>query len=69
MNTTSQTVLYLVIALILLVMGVAIPFLILLQMLESTFFLNFLAFGSSMAGLFLGIFTVMLYTRERRSKN
>ena len=69
MNTTSQTVLYLVIALILLVLGVAIPFLILLQMLESTFFLNFLAFGASMAGLFLGIFTVMLYTRERRSKN
>lgn len=42
----------------LLVIGVVLPFLMVLKMLESTLFLNFLAIASSVAGLvagFLGI--------------
>lgn len=42
----------------LLVIGVVLPFLMVLKMLESTLFLNFLALASSVAGLaagFLGI--------------
>jgi hypothetical protein len=67
--STSHTALYLLVALILLALGVVIPFLILMQELESTYLLNFLAFASSVAGLFLGIFTVMLHTREHRRKD
>ena len=39
---------------ILLLMGWAIPFLIILYIIPSTLFLNFLAWGLSVSGLFLG---------------
>ncbi len=39
---------------ILLLMGWAIPFLIILYMIPSTLFLNFLGWGLSVSGLFLG---------------
>ena len=40
--------------LILLIMGWAIPFLIIMYVIPSTLFLNFLSWGLSVAGLFLG---------------
>lgn len=39
----------------LMLFGCIMPFLMALQMVESTFFLNFLSFGSSVLGLFLGL--------------
>ncbi|MBP6469312.1 MAG: hypothetical protein KBE23_03705 [Chloroflexi bacterium] len=35
--------------------GAVLPFLIVMGVLESTFFLNFLAFATSVIGVFLGI--------------
>jgi hypothetical protein len=48
------------------VMGVSLPFLMLIHSLPSTFFLNFLSFLSSMTGLILGIIGAALYVRLRR---
>lgn len=40
---------------VLVMFGAIMPFLMVLKMVESTFFLNFLAYGSSIVGLILGI--------------
>jgi hypothetical protein len=44
-----------VIGLLLMVTGVVLPFLMVMHILESTFFLNFFSYGASVSGLFLGI--------------
>lgn len=38
--------------------GAAAPFLMVIGVLQSTFFLNFLSFGASVVGLFLGLLGV-----------
>lgn len=48
----------LAIAVFLMVLGVVLPFLMVLHILESTFFLNFLSYGASVLGLFLGVASV-----------
>jgi purine-cytosine permease-like protein len=45
----------LVLAVFLLLFGCIMPFLMAIQVVESTFFLNFLSFGASVLGLFLGL--------------
>jgi hypothetical protein len=44
-----------VLAVFLLLFGCVMPFLMVLRVVESTFFLNFLSFGASVLGLFLGL--------------
>jgi len=44
--------------------GAVAPFLMVIGMLESTFFLNFLSFGSSIVGLFLGLLGIALYRKS-----
>lgn len=46
--------------------GWLIPILIVLKFLPSTFLLNFLAYGASMAGVLMGVAGVALYNRARR---
>lgn len=53
-------------AIVLLIMGVVLPFVMVLGILESTFFLNFLAVTSSTAGLLMGFIGIGLYMRSRR---
>ncbi len=57
-----------VIGLLLMLFGVIVPMLMVIKVLESTFFLNFLAFGASVGGLFLGIIGLALYSRTYRKK-
>jgi hypothetical protein len=45
----------LVLAVFLLLFGCIMPFLMALRIVESTFLLNFLSFGASVLGLFLGL--------------
>ena len=52
--------------LLLMILGIVIPFLIVIRVLESTFFLNFFSWGASVAGLFLGIIGVANWTRNRK---
>ena len=50
----------------LLLLGVVLPFLMVVQVLESTFFLNFFSWGASVAGLAFGTIGFALYSRGRR---
>jgi purine-cytosine permease-like protein len=45
----------LVLAVFLMLFGCIMPFLMALRVVESTIFLNFLSFGASVLGLFLGL--------------
>jgi hypothetical protein len=46
--------------------GACLPFLMVIHILESTFFLNFIAFGSQVAGLFLGMIGIVMYARVNK---
>lgn len=48
------------------VTGVVLPFLIVIHVIPSTFFLNFFAYGASLVGLFLGVIGASQYVREHR---
>jgi hypothetical protein len=50
----------------LMLLGVALPFLMVIQVLKSTFFLNFLSWGASVAGLAFGTIGFAMYSRERK---
>jgi len=54
---------------ILVVAGAVIPFLIVLDVIPSTYFLNFFAYIASFLGLMLGIIGSALYVRNQRRKN
>jgi apolipoprotein N-acyltransferase len=51
---------------ILVMLGWIGPFLMVIHVIPSTFFLNFLSYIASVLGLFLGIWGVALYTRSKR---
>lgn len=51
---------------ILMLLGVVLPFLMVIQVLESTFFLNFFSWGASVAGLALGTIGFALWSKDRR---
>jgi hypothetical protein len=55
-----------IIGFFLLVAGVAFPLLMMLQMIESTFWLNFLSFGAQVSGLFLGFIGGTMYIKANR---
>jgi membrane associated rhomboid family serine protease len=55
-----------VIGFLLSLMGVGLPFLIVVDIVPSTFFLNFLAYGASITGLFLGLIGASYYSRKNR---
>ncbi len=51
---------------LLVLLGFLLPFLMVLQVIQSTFLLNFLSYGSSIAGLFLGFLGASAFIRNRR---
>lgn len=57
-----------IIGFILMVMGVVFPFLMVIKVLESTFFLNFFSYAASLVGMMLGIVGTAYYARLRRRK-
>ena len=46
--------------------GAVLPFLMVIRVLESTFFLNFFSFGATMTGLLLGMVGAATYVRMRK---
>ena len=52
---------------ILMLAGIILPFLILMNVLESTFFLGFFSWGASVAGLCLGTIGFALWSRGRKN--
>jgi hypothetical protein len=64
---TNWNPLYFILAgFFLVVIGFVLPFLMVLQVIQSTFFLNFLAYAASFSGLLLGIIGSAFYTAARR---
>lgn len=55
-----------VIGFVLVLLGFVLPFLMVLRVLESSIFLNFLSYGASVGGLFLGLIGAAMYVRIRR---
>lgn len=55
-------------ALVLLLVGVVLPFLMVLGLVESTLLLNFLAYGSSTTGLILGFVGIAQYRRGQKRR-
>ncbi|HKI53014.1 MAG TPA: hypothetical protein VJ987_02730 [Anaerolineales bacterium] len=53
---------------ILLLVGWIIPLLIIMRVLPSTFFLNFLSWGASVAGLFLGFVGGSMWVRMNKEE-
>jgi hypothetical protein len=56
----------LILGVIMMLLGIALPFLIVIKILESTFFLNFLAWSLSVAGLAFGTIAIATYSKDRR---
>jgi len=52
--------------LILMLLGILLPFLMLIHIVESTFFLNFFSWGASVGGLFLGVIGVATWVKMRK---
>jgi len=52
--------------LILMLLGILLPFLMVIKVLESTFFLNFFSWGASVAGLSFGTIGFAMWSREKR---
>ena len=51
-----------------LLLGVIFPFLMVLQVIESTFFLNFASYLAQVLGLFLGVIGAAIYFKENRKQ-
>ena len=47
--------------------GVILPFLMVIHLIPSTFFLNFFSYGVSLTGLFLGVIGASQYFRGNRN--
>jgi hypothetical protein len=51
---------------LLMLLGIVLPFLMVIKVLDSTFFLNFFSYGASVAGLAFGTIGFALWSRNRR---
>ncbi len=49
----------------LMLLGILLPFLMVIHVLESTFFLNFFSWGASVAGLSFGTIGFAMYSRGK----
>ncbi|MBA4420029.1 MAG: hypothetical protein C0391_02665 [Anaerolinea sp.] len=50
----------------LMLMGVILPLLMVIKVVESTFFLNFFSYGSSLVGMILGTLGAAFYASSKR---
>ncbi len=64
----SNPRLMIVVGFCLLLAGWVIPLLMVMQKLESTFALNFIAYGASVSGLTLGVIGIALYVGKAKRR-
>ena len=62
----SSPRLLLVLGVLLMLLGIVLPFLMVIRVLESTFFLNFLSWGASVTGLAFGTIGFAVGSKGRR---
>ena len=65
-NLMNSPRLLLSLGVFLMLLGVALPFLMVIHVLESTFFLNFLSWGASVAGLAFGTIGFAMGTKGKK---
>lgn len=65
-NLMNSPRLLLSLGLFLMLLGIVLPFLMVIQVLESTFFLNFFSWGASVVGLALGTIGFATWSKNRR---
>ena len=53
---------------ILMLLGIILPFLMVLHVIKSTFFMNFFSWGASVAGLALGTIGFALYNKLNKDR-
>ena len=53
---------------VLVTVGMVLPFLMVMGVVKSTFLLNFISYGSSVSGIFLGIIGGAMYVRQSQKK-
>jgi hypothetical protein len=51
---------------VLILLGVILPLLMVMKIIESTFFLNFFSYAMSVSGFFMGLVGAMSYVKEKR---
>jgi positive regulator of sigma E activity len=49
--------------------GLVVPYLMVVRIIQPTFFLSFLSFAASFTGLMFGLVGVATYTREHRNRD
>ena len=54
---------------LLLVLGVVLPIMMVLQIIPSTFFLNFFSYGASLVGLIMGMIGIMEFVARSRNRD
>jgi uncharacterized membrane protein (DUF485 family) len=69
MEFIKSPIVMIVVALLMLVLGFVLPFLMMMRILESTILLNFVAYLVSVFGLVLGIVGASSYTRRADKEN
>jgi hypothetical protein len=66
MKMLNSPRLLLTLSVVLMLLGIILPFLMVIQILESTFFLNFFAWGASVAGLAFGTIGFAMWSKGRK---
>ena len=66
MKIMNSPRLLLVLGMTLMLLGIVLPFLMIIKMLESTFMLKFFSWGASVAGLAFGTIGFAMYSKGRR---
>jgi hypothetical protein len=66
MKMMNSPRLLLVLGMTLMLLGIALPFLMVIKMLESTFILNFFSWGASVAGLAFGTIGFAMWSKGRK---
>jgi len=64
--TRLQPIQLILIGIVLMLIGWVFPFLMVLQVIESSFALNFLSYIAQISGLFLGIIGAAMYVRFKK---
>jgi len=57
-----------IIGFIFVLLGVVLPFLMVIQVFESTIWLNFVAYAFSISGMFMGVIGTVSFVKERKDK-
>lgn len=60
---------FIIAAFFLLLAGAVLPFLMMIGVIESTFFLNFFSYTASAAGLFIGILGIAMYVGKTKKQD